>query len=247
MPSHLGKSTKNIFYKELSNLGLTQQFQQDGLSYTMTLSAAPITGNVIAGNIGSAAISTTYATSAAATMAVLIAAIAASPGVKSATVNGGNTVITIIPTDQTLGVPIIGWAVTGGSSQPTVAIAQINNNIKRGMPVMLLTNGNIAPADPTALTQKCIGYAIDRALSLPDGTSAPILPAEITIGLRGYAIITMEAAAALSPGPVALSAYNYVTDNNVVTGSGITDDTLLGWSIDAATSAGNLIRVIVRN
>lgn len=244
MPSHLGVATKNIFLKSEEAI-FSQEFTQDGLSFTITLSTALITGNVIAGNIGSAAVTATYATSGLATMQALAASIAAQSGVSSAVATSA-TVITIVPKNQTDGVPVTGFTVTSGASQPTTVIATVNNKIRPGMDVMLLANGNIAQADATAMFQKCIGYAMDKATNLPDGPNAPIIPAEITVALRGYAILTAEAAGALTPGPVARSAYNWTSDNNVFTGSGVTDDTLAGWSLDTASNPGDLIRVILK-
>ncbi len=245
MPAQLGISTKNTFYKSPAAI-FSQEFQQDGLSYTITLGGALIASNVLSGYVGGTLVSVTYATSSTATIAALAVAIAAVPGVKSATVTS-TYVITVIPNDQTIGIALLSWAVTLGSSQVTTVVAAVDHRIKAGMPVMLLANGNIAPCDPTNIQLECIGYAMDRERNLPDGTPYPILPAEITVALKGYAIISMEAdSAGVVPGGVEMAAYDYTTDNNVCSQVSVTASTIIGWSMDTAT-VGQIARVIIRN
>src|SRR5690242_1761216 len=106
----LGNRTRNIFYK-LPSHGITQQFVQDGLKYTITLDADLVASNVITGYVGGNTVQRTYATSHAATMTAYAADIAALPGIKSASVTSAR-VITVYPTDQVSGISVVGFAVT---------------------------------------------------------------------------------------------------------------------------------------
>jgi hypothetical protein len=88
---------------------------------TLTFSAATVTGNVINGQVNGTAVGPiTWATSDAATLTAVAAAIAAVPGVASATVAG--EVITVTGAVG-YSLTLSGFAVTGGASQPNVAIA----------------------------------------------------------------------------------------------------------------------------
>jgi hypothetical protein len=90
------------------------------LGANVVLSGPPVAGNVIALTVGATPLSVTYATSAALTMAALAAAIAGAPGVTAAIVNADNpNRIDVTPA----GLAITGVGVTGGVSQPTIALS----------------------------------------------------------------------------------------------------------------------------
>jgi hypothetical protein len=88
---------------------------------TLTVSADPIVGNAFTLAVNGTVVGpVTYATSAAATMTALAAAIAAVPGVASATVAGDIITVTgVTGYDLTL----TDFTATGGASQPTGTVA----------------------------------------------------------------------------------------------------------------------------
>ena len=243
-----GDKTYSSFLKTRSDLGLTQEFTQDGLNYTLTFSADPVASNVITGYIGNQQVQVTYATSAANTYNLLAAAIGAVAGVLSVTVDAGNRKLTIKPINQSAGISVVGFVVTLGGSQPTIAIAVVDNRIKPGMPVMLLASGKIAPLDPTAADLNNIGTALDfGSREMPDGNSA-IEPEIVTILLRGYAIMNAQAGiAAVDIGPVSYHSYDSVKKQVKVTDNAVTVANQYGWAIDAGANVGDAIRVIVKH
>lgn len=240
MPSTFGTTTANIFYKLPMQAGLTQKFTPAGLSYTITFSTALITGNVVLGYVKGIAVTRTYATSSAATLALITADINAIDGVKSATLS--SLVITVIPDDQDAGITIVGFAETGGSSQGTITVAAVDYRVYAGMPVQILTDGTIAPADPTAMNTTNIGTCLDKDMKFPDGSTKT--PIEVTVKLNGLAIVEALSYATQNAGPVAYSSWDTATGKNIYTTSGVTAATLAGWSMDKVTGAKTAIRVI---
>ena len=92
----------------------------------LTLDADLVTSNTIAGNVvvngSTTAVSVTFATDHATTMAALASAIAAVTGVNSATVTGaGSRQITVVADDD-VDVYLDSFAVTGGVSQAGVTL-----------------------------------------------------------------------------------------------------------------------------
>lgn len=118
-------------------------------SYTYTIDAAYVSGNVIPIDINGRDYSVNYATSSDATLQALSTAIATDQDVTSAavTVVGGNQtgtddrVITITPKGH-LALNITGTTITGGASQPGVTIAQVTAPV--GAEVDLRTYGPLS-------------------------------------------------------------------------------------------------------
>lgn len=245
----LGAITKTKIFKTPESMGLTEKFEADGVSNTLTLSTAAITGNVISGYVGGTLVTVTYATSAAATLTALAVAIAAVPGVKSATVTTATTVITVVPNDQSNPIALVGWAETGGSSQGTITIALVDNRVQIGMPVMLLSTGKVAPCDPANVATKCIGYSINPGVLL-DADNKTVRPEDVTILLKSDMIIYAECAASSQAiGPVGIyvtTPYNSTTGYNIVDDASITVTNMIGWAMDAGTNAGDVVRVILK-
>lgn len=242
MPNYLGQKTKTTFLKGIEAHKLHEEFEVEGLRETLTLSAALITGNVINGNVGANAINAvTYAVSSDATLAAIAAAIAVMPGVHSATVTqisstaSDDRVIVVIPEDQVSGLSLTGFVVTAGLSQATITIATINKNVYKGMPVQLNAFGRIEPF--------IAGNNADYiGISIHNSTAGQLA----TIAVVGMGIINGQANAALTPGKVDFVGYDVVTGTNKYA-TASSDTTYQGWALDDATTAGDIIRVLIKS
>jgi len=241
MPNTLGTTTKTTFLKGIENHKLHEEFEVEGLYHTITFSGVLVTSNVVNGSIGGVALTaTTFATDNDTTMAAIAAKIAASAGVKSATVvdaGSSDVVIKVIPTDQVAGVSITGFVVTAGASQATVAVASVNSKIYAGMPVEQdATTGKIQPVTVASCDLNCIGYAIHDAV---EGELC-------TVALRGMAIIYAKSATSMAYGPVKFDSYDATSGYNKVEDGSVTVTNQMGWSLDDATAADETVRVILK-
>lgn len=241
----LGNSTKTNILK-LGSHQVTQNFTQDGLSYTMTWSADTVTGNTTTGYIGATQITQVWATSHTAHLTAIGAKIAAVDEVLRVVVDAANDLITVYPKDQTSGLAITGWVQTGGASQATVAIAQVDNRIKVGMSVELMSTGKIKQVTAATADLTSIGIALSKFRMSSENDVAKE-PEVVTVAVRGG--IIMNAQAAVGPlliGPVASAGYDHATGLPIVTSTGVTVTNQIGWAIDAGTNIGDEVRVIVK-
>jgi len=240
----LGSASKTVIKKMSSDM-LTQGFEQTGLKYTITLDADLVASNVIAGYIGGATITKTYATSHAASMTALAALIAAADGVLSASVTSAR-VITIVPENQIDGLAVVGWAVTAGASQAGVVVASTDGRCFPGMQVELDSTGKVQPVTAATADLTNIGTVIDHAQQDANGIAKE--PKRVTVALRGSGVI-INAKASISPlavGPVASAGFDSSTGYPKVTSSSVTVTNQIGWAIDAGTSVGDIVRVILK-
>jgi hypothetical protein len=91
---------------------------------TITIDDDLIADNVITATVNGVVCEETYAVSHDATMTAWAAKVAACPGIASATLDGGdNYVLTIVADTMGAHISITDYAVTGGVSQPNIAIA----------------------------------------------------------------------------------------------------------------------------
>lgn len=241
----LGTPAKNTIYKIGGGI-MSQGFTQDGLKYTITLDADLVTSNVFAGYVGGDAVSVTFATSHAATMTAMAAAIAALSSVKSATVSAAR-VITVYPNNQINGVPVVGFAVTAGASQAGVVTAQVDNRIFPGMQVEIQSGGKLQPVTVATADLTGIGTALNKSQGNVDNDDVKE-PERITIALRGPGIMVTAKASisSLVPGPVKYDGYDTVTKQPKVSSTSVTVTNQMGWAIDAGTNVGDEIRVILK-
>ena len=240
----LGATTKTIILKLASHI-LTNTFTQDGLKYTITLDADLVASNVITGYVGGSQVQRTYATSHAATMTAYAADIAALAGVKSASVTSAR-VITVYAKDQVSGLSVVGFAVTAGASQAGVVVAQVDNRIKPGQPVELMSTGKVAPVTASTADLTNIGYALDPAQNDPNGNAKD--PQQVTIALRGCGMIIKAEFSIVSGlvGPVAYAGFNPVTGYTKVTSTSVTVANQIGWALTSGTSIGDVTEVILK-
>lgn len=108
--------------------------------------------------------------------------------------------------------------------------------ISKGQLVKLDSTGKVVPIAADDDENVAIGYSIENS------------PAndKCTIATRGYGILKAQAQAALSPGPVQMKAFDTVTKlNQFATSSG--QNKAIGWSLDAAASAGDIILVLIKD
>jgi len=245
MPSHLGSETATIFLKEESHK-LSEEFDVEGLSYTITLDAALVTANTVNGSVGGVPISqVTFATDSDTTLAAVAAAIAVAGGstIKSASVTqvaagtSNDRVIVVIPTDQQGGVALTGFAVTNGASQAGVVVAAVDKRIYKGMPVEINpTSGRIQPLTASTASTTLIGYAWH------DGEYGELCTVVLLGIMEVYAIAN---SAITAMGPVTYSGYDATTKLPKVDDTGVTATNMVGWTMDLA-SIGEKVRVIYK-
>ncbi len=240
----LGSTTKTIILKMMSHI-VTKTFDQDGIKYTITLDADLVTANVITGYVGGTAVTYTFASTHAASMTAYAALIAAMTGVKSASVTSAR-VITVYPTDQVSGISVVGFAVTLGASQAGVVVAQVDNRVRPGQPVELLSTGKVAPVTASTADLTGIGYDITPAQNDPNAQAKE--PERVTIALRGCGIIIKAEFSIVSGlvGPVTYAGYNSSTGYPKVTSTGVTVANQIGWATIAGTSIGDVTEVILK-
>lgn len=138
----------------------------------------------------------------------------------------------------------------GGASKTTFLASEeykitveleANEAIKKGQPIKLTADGKAAVWAKADGKDLLIGYAYgDCAVG------------ELTtIWSRGFAMIYAVSKAAQNAGPATYDSYNAATDvggtkgYNVYSLSVIGTDEVNGWSLDVATAANQLIRVLL--
>jgi len=125
--SYTYDTNDSLYAISFAEAGLEQAGLEDGLidKVEIEFSTNLITGNVAAGYINGTAISVTYATSHANTMALLQAAIEAVAGVAYVEVSGN---VLTIHADPGYSLRAKSWAVTGGASQPTTTVTSTDTS-----------------------------------------------------------------------------------------------------------------------
>lgn len=114
----------------------------------------------------------------------------------------------------------------------TVANGQ---TVKKGQPVKLNADGLILPCATDGSEAKAmIGYSIQNAAA----------GEECTIAVKGYAVIYAMSAASQNAGMVSYNGVNG-TDGNYTNYATSVAANMNGWSMDKATAANQLIRVIL--
>lgn len=112
-----------------------------------------------------------------------------------------------------------------------------SNTVFKGQPVKLDATGKIVPAAAAEAEHNIIGVAI------MDGAEGEL----VTVGMRGYAIIWAESVAALTPGPIKYTGYNGTTEYNQVDSGTVTQANAMGWALDVASAAAELVRVVIKD
>ena len=121
-----------------------------------------------------------------------------------------------------------------------------SNTVKIGQPVKLNAAGEVLPwatADGDALI---IGFA------MTDQAAGEL----VTVWTRGYMLIFAITAGAVNAGPVTYSTYDTSTDINGTTGypvvatstpsSGVAPG-MIGWALDLADGANDMLRILLKN
>ncbi len=108
--------------------------------------------------------------------------------------------------------------------------------IYKGQPVKLDATGKIVPAGAAETEHTVIGYAI------MNGAAGEL----VTVGMRGYGIVWVESVAAVVPGPVKYTGYNATTEYNQVDSGTVTQANAIGWALDVAAGADELVRMVIK-
>lgn len=148
--------------------------------------------------------------------------------------------------------PTGGSFTTFGSPSKTIVLATEEDKIaiefaaaaaiKEGQPVKLDATGKVA------IWAKADGRSSLLGFALMDAASGAL----VTIETRGYALLYGISAAAQASGLATINGYDTTTDVGGTKGYntiGITatDTEMIGWALDVAAGAGQLIRFLVRD
>jgi len=116
----------------------------------------------------------------------------------------------------------------------TVAAGQ---TVKRGQPVILNADGDILPPGTLdgTLNPQIIGYSVHNAAA----------GEEATIAMRGYCVVFAVAAAAQNAGLVSYNGLGTDTDYTKYAAEATAAESN-GWSLDKATAAQEMIRVVLK-
>lgn len=141
----------------------------------------------------------------------------------------------------------------GGASKTTVLAEEedkirieftANANVKRGMLVKLTAAGQVTPWAAADLQHLCIGYC----------DSDQLATALVTVVMRAYSIIYGLSTAAANAGIGKQTAYDSadadatfgaIGYNNWAAATDVTDT--VGWIIDPATAANQLMRIAIKD
>lgn len=114
----------------------------------------------------------------------------------------------------------------------TVATGQ---TVKKGQPVVLNANGTVQAAAANADAYTIIGYSIHN------GAAGEL----ITVGMKAFTIIWASNAAPLNAGPVAYNDMNPDVEDGLFNDftNSTTAGKVVGWCLDQATTADDMVRV----
>lgn len=109
------------------------------------------------------------------------------------------------------------------------------NSVRQGMLVKLHTDGTVEPVDAADTNNLAIGYCLQDAAA----------GEYVTVVCRGYAIIFAESQGALNAGPVEYDDFGSGSYDlpEFIAATDTTD--YVGWAIDSASGANEIIRVLV--
>lgn len=108
--------------------------------------------------------------------------------------------------------------------------------VRIGMLVKLHTDGTVEPVDAADTQNLAIGYCMQDAEA----------DEYVTVAMRGYSILFAESQGALAAGPVEYDDFGTGNEDlpEFIAAADNTDT--VGWNIDQAAGANEIIRIIVR-
>tara|TARA_R110002126_G_C10371671_1_gene493460 strand:- start:307 stop:735 length:429 start_codon:yes stop_codon:yes gene_type:complete len=110
---------------------------------------------------------------------------------------------------------------------------ETGQSVEQGQPLVLTATGTVQAAGAGASKHLVIGYSLHQSAA-----------GELcTVGMRAYAVTFSEAETAVAAGPVKYAGFNATTVYNKYEDDAVTAADAIGWSLDAAASAGDIIRV----
>ncbi len=235
----LGVATKTIFLKDPGVGSIYEELAVEGLSYTLTAAGALVTSNVTTLIVGTTTVAVTFATDSDTTMKALATAIAAIPGVKSAVASPATTtrIITIVPVDGNNGIGLSTPLVTAGSGQTTFVNAAVDKRIFKGMLVELNADGNAQPLTTATASTTHIGVALENGIAGQFITVLTKAKAQV------YGEFSISSGLI---GPVAGAGFNLTSLYGKYTSTSVTATNIVGWALDAGTSAGDVTRVLLK-
>lgn len=108
--------------------------------------------------------------------------------------------------------------------------------IKKSQPVKLKADGELEVLDLDDASRLCIGYALHDAA---DGE-------QVTVVLKGYAIVRATSGEAMNPGPCRVKGYDATNGRATYQDTGVTDALFDAWNLTVAGGADVAIDVILR-
>ena len=234
MPYLFGVDTSTILLKHEGHK-LHQTFTVEDNAAFLLFSAELITANKINITVDAVAIGeVTWNTGHAETMALIVTALELLDSIESAEIIGADTLgLKIVAASNDNPFTAITGVVTLGATQATMSATYDQNQLVKGRPVVLNTDGTVAPARVDDSNHEIIGIAIMDAIEFED----------VTVMMKAYVIIFCEWKAATSyAGPVTFDAYNAVTGYNEVDDAAVDTTNQWGWALDDGDD-GDITRV----
>jgi len=112
--------------------------------------------------------------------------------------------------------------------------------VYKGQPVKLNTDGTISPLASGDAPYVCIGYVIDD----PKGFNAPVSVAdERTVAMKAFAVVNAKVKEdGQVPGPVKFDSFDATDKLTIVDDASVDATNVLGWALQAG-DADDIIRV----
>lgn len=118
-------------------------------------------------------------------------------------------------------------------------------SVIQGQPVVLNTDGTIQGFKPTDAVKNIIGWAATDSINPAYKESNRHGPIEVTVMVRGYAIIWGKSKAALTTGPVKPTGVKDSDNTYTEYEADSTTAAPIAYNLTPASSAGDLVQILV--
>ena len=234
MPYLFGVDTSTILLKHEGHKLHGAFTVEDNVAFIL-FSADLVTSNVINITVDAVAMAAvTFSSTHAATMALIVTQLELLASVESAEIIGAtNLGLKIVAASNANPFTVITGVVTLGAGQATISATYNQNRLVKGRPVVLNSDGTVAPARVDDSNHEIIGIAVIDAIEFED----------VTVMMKAFVIIFAEWKADTSlAGPVTFDAYNAVTGYNEVDDASVDTTNQWGWALDNGDN-GDVTRV----
>jgi hypothetical protein len=115
----------------------------------------------------------------------------------------------------------------------------LQGDVFKGQLVKMYTDGKVTALADGDAEYLCVGISIHDNGSPYDSDYG-------VMAVRGYTVIMAQASAALNAGPVESGGFDEATSRQIVTTASDAGHTI-GWALDVAGDAGDIIRVLIKD